>query len=237
MLSRRPTTDHQPPTMISSGVLRSPIVHRPSPIVSSTWTEDRMPATGILYVGTHNGLAIYRPAASGSAWRRVGHTLVGSAVQTIMAVDALTLLVAVDGQPPQQSFDGGSTWSISSTPPAPIGLQVATLHGPAALAYPRLSGATAYARLQGKPPTLIGAGAAGAMLFWSNDDGIHWAPAAMPHDSIGNITSIVPAADRREAAWAGSTQGALLHTEDRGRSWQVVAHEPEAILSLAAVLP
>jgi hypothetical protein len=153
-----------------------------------------------------------------------------------MALDALTLLVAIDGQPAQQSFDGGSTWSASSTPPSPIGLQVATIHGPSSLAYPRLSGATAYARLPGKPPILLGAGAAGSLLFWSSDDGIHWAPAAMPHE-IGNITSMVPATDRRDAGWAGTTAGALLRTEDRGRSWQVIAREPAAILSLAAVLP
>jgi photosystem II stability/assembly factor-like uncharacterized protein len=193
-----------------------------------------MPAKGILYVGTHDGLATYR-RAGGGIWRRVSQALAGSAISTIMAVDALTLLVAIDGQPAQQSFDGGSTWSTSSAPP-PIGLQVATIHGPSSLAYPRLSGATAYARLPGKPPTLLGAGAAGSLLFWSNDDGIHWAPAAMPHE-IGNITSMVPAADRRDAGWAGTMAGALLRTEDRGQSWQVIAREPAAILSLAAVLP
>src|SRR5262245_15450551 len=127
-----------------------------------------MPAKGILYVGTRDGLAIYRPAGAGN-WQRTGHTLAGSAISTILALDAQTLLVAVDGQSAQQSCDGGSTWSAAGAPPAPIGLQVATIHGSATLAYPRLSGATAYARLQGKPPILIGAGAAGSLLFTSND--------------------------------------------------------------------
>ncbi len=65
----------------------------------------------ILYVGTRDGLAIYRPAAG--AWQRAGHTLAGSAIATIMALDAQTLLVAVEGQPAQQSFDGGATWSVA----------------------------------------------------------------------------------------------------------------------------
>jgi photosystem II stability/assembly factor-like uncharacterized protein len=190
-----------------------------------------MPAQGFLYVGTRAGLVTYRPGGAG-VWQRVSHTLAGSAISAGIALDAQTLLVAVDGQPAQQSFDGGGTWSAAATPPAPIGLQVATLHGPAVLAYPRLSGATAYARLHGKPPILIGAGAAGSLLFWSNDDGIHWAPAAMPHQ-IGNITSIVPAADSHNAAWAGTTEGVLLRTGDRGHSWHMTGREPAAILSLA----
>jgi photosystem II stability/assembly factor-like uncharacterized protein len=194
-----------------------------------------MAATGILYVGTRDGLAIYRPAEGGRAWQRTGHTLAGSAIATIMALDAQTLLVAVDNQPAQQSFDGGATWSPASSPPPPIGLQVATLQGLTSLAYPRLSGATAYARLSGKPSILIGAAAAGTMLFWSQDDGIHWAPAAMPREPIGSITSIVPATESRGAAWAGTSTGALLRTNDRSQSWQVAAHEAAAILSLAAV--
>ncbi len=70
-------------------------------------------------------------------------------------------------------------------------------------------------------------------MFWSQDDGIHWAPAAMPREPIGSIASIVPATDSRSAAWAGSDTGALLRSNDRSQSWQVVAHEPAAILSLA----
>jgi photosystem II stability/assembly factor-like uncharacterized protein len=190
----------------------------------------------VLYLGTADGLAIYRAERRGE-WRRVAHTLAGAAVSAIVAADAQTLLAAVMGRPPQQSFDGGAHWSDArAAPPEPIGLQVATLQGPAPLAYPRLSGATAYARLAGSPPTLLGAGADGSFLFRSEDDGIHWQAARIDGDSIGRVAAIVPAADRRAAAWAGSVSGALLRTDDSGRSWQVVAREPAAILSLAAAL-
>jgi len=192
--------------------------------------------SSVLYLGTSDGLAIYR-AAKRSEWRRVGHALAGAAVRAIIAADALTLLVAADGRSPQQSFDGGETWSdAAGAPPEPIGVQVATLHGPTSLAYARLSGATAYARLAGQPPALLGAGADGSFLFRSEDDGIHWQAARMDESASGRVTTIVPAADQRDAAWAGTATGALLRTADRGQSWQLIARESSAILSLAAVL-
>jgi hypothetical protein len=198
--------------------------------------NSRQSKPSLLYVGTSDGLAIYRAAKRGD-WRRVSQTLAGAAVRAIVAADALTLLVAIDGRPPQQSFDGGATWSdAAGTPPEPIGVQVATLHGPVSLAYARLSGATAYARLGGQPPVLLGAGADGSFLFRSEDDGIHWQAARIDDGASGRVTTIVPAADQRDTAWAGTEAGALLRTADRGHSWQLVAHEPAAILCLAAVL-
>ncbi|MEO7908944.1 MAG: hypothetical protein ABIV47_04785 [Roseiflexaceae bacterium] len=192
--------------------------------------------SSVLYVGTSDGLAIYR-AAKRAEWRRVGHALAGAAVSAIVAADAQTLLVAADGRPPQQSFDGGTTWSdAAGSPPEPIGTQVATLGGPMSLTYARLSGATAYARLGGKPPVLLGAGADGSFLFRSEDDGIHWQAARMDENASGRVTTIVPSADHRDIAWAGTATGALLRTSDRGQSWQLVAREPAAILCLVAAL-
>ena len=148
----------------------------------------------------------------------MGHALAGAAVRAIVAADALTLLIAADGRPPQQSFDDGATWSdAAGSPPEPIGVQVATLHGP-------------------MPPALLGAGADGSFLFRSEDDGIHWQAARIDDSASGRVTTIVPAADRRDAAWAGTESGALLRSADRGRFWQLVAREPSAILSLAAAL-
>ena len=190
----------------------------------------------VLFVGTGDGLAIYHAAGRGQ-WRRMGQALAGADVRAIVAADAQTLLVAADGRPPQQSFDGGVTWSdAAGQPPEPIGAQVATLHGTVSLAYARLSGATAYARLGGHPPALLGAGADGSFLFRSEDDGIHWQAARIDDEGIGRVTTIVPAADHRDAAWAGTAAGALLRTADRGHSWQLAARELAAILFLAAVL-
>ena len=167
----------------------------------------------------------------------MGYALAGAAVRAVVAADAQTLLIAADGRPPQQSFDGGATWSdAAGPPPEPIGAQVATLHGLMPLAYARLSGATAYARLGSRPPVLLGAGADGSFLFRSEDDGIHWQAARIAVDAIGRVNTLVPAADRRAAAWAGTALGVLLRTDDHGRSWQLVAREPVAILCLAAAL-
>jgi hypothetical protein len=187
----------------------------------------------ILFVGTEDGLAIYQPASRG-AWRRVAHVLAGCAVRALVVTDAETLLAALDGRPPQQSFDGGTTWSdATGSPPEPIGLRVATAQGPADVAYPRLRGATAYARLRTRPPALLGAGADGALLFRSEDDGIHWQPAAMPAEPVGRIVSLAPATSSA-AAWAGTASGALLRSDDRGRSWRLIAREPAGVLCLAA---
>jgi photosystem II stability/assembly factor-like uncharacterized protein len=189
-----------------------------------------------LFLGTADGLAIYHAAGRGE-WRRVGHALAGATIGAIIAADAQTLLVAADGHPPQQSFDGGAIWSDATGPaPEPIGVQVATLHGPMPVAYARLSGATAYARLASQPPTLLGAGADGSFLFRSEDDGIHWQAARIDSDAIGRVTTLVPALDRRDSAWGGTASGMLLRTNDRGSSWQLVTREPVAILCLAAVL-
>jgi hypothetical protein len=178
---------------------------------------------------------VYRAEGRGD-WRRASHSLASCAIRAIVAVDAQTLVVAVENAPAQQSFDGGATWSEAAEAPEPIGLEVATVNGRSSLAYPRLGGATAYARLAGKPAVLLGAGAGGMALFWSEDDGIHWRPAGIADGDVGNVTALLPAPERRDSAWAGTSTGALLRSDDRGRGWRVVAREPAAILCLAAAL-
>jgi hypothetical protein len=188
---------------------------------------------GALFVGTAEGLVIYREVRG--EWLRGEAHLAGRAVRAIVAADAETLLVAAEGLPAQESFDGGAHWmNAAGAPPEPLGLRVATTAGPIELANPRLQGASAYARLGGQRPTLIGAGAGGAMIFLSNDDGIHWAPAAIAGAAAGRIAAICPDAARPGAAWAGGSTGVLLRSLDRGRSWAEVAHEPAPILALAS---
>ncbi len=173
----------------------------------------------LLYLGTADGLLVYSAAASGVL--PVGRALGGHAVSAILALDAATLLVAAAGLPPQQSFDGGASWS--DAPGAtiePVGLRAATLHGPVAVGNPRLMGATAYARLEGRPPVLVGAGAGGALLFRSLDDGIHWEPAALPAGGLGRVSALAPGP---VATWATTDGGLLLRSDDRGASWREVA--------------
>lgn len=184
-----------------------------------------------LFVGTTAGLAVFQPDVTGQ-WREAYRSLAGLAVTALLALDSETLLAAVAGGPPQQSFDGGRSWSEApGAPVEPIGLRVATTGGPVSLLNPRLMGATAYALLDGRPRVLVGAGAGGTLLFLSYDDGIHWEPAAAP--MAGRITAIIPAA-RPGAAWAATDTGRLLRSDDRGANWRELARVDAAVAALAA---
>lgn len=183
-----------------------------------------------LFVGTANGLAIYNQIGP-DEWQRGVHVLLGQAIRAIVATDAETLLVSADGGVAQESFDGGTNWRTAGGPgPAPIGLDVATADGSAALTNPRLQAATAYARLGGRKAVLLGAGAGGLMLFRSLDNGVHWEPAGMPGAPSGRITTILP---NGNGAWAGGDDGRLLRSTDLGSNWRELAREPAAILCLA----
>lgn len=186
-----------------------------------------------LLAGTADGLAIFddpaRPEPALVALR-------GHGVRAVVAADLAALLVAADDLPPQQSFDGGRSWA--DAPGAvvePMGLRVATVNGPVELANPRLAGASAYGRLGGRQPVLVGAGAGGMMLFRSLDEGIHWEPAAVPGGPAGRVTAIAPGPSG--AIWAGTDAGQILRSDDRGATWREAARLDAAILCLVAVRP
>jgi hypothetical protein len=184
-----------------------------------------------LFVGTADGLLML--AESQGVWRELGRALAGHPVRAVTALSAEALLVAAEGLPPQQSFDGGASWTDApGATVEPPGLRAVTLRGPVPLANPRLMGATAYARLGGRHQMLVGAGAGGMLLFRSDDDGIHWEPAAMP-GGVGLVRAIIPAAGG--VLWAGTDSGRLLRSTDQGASWHEVASLGAPILCLAAV--
>jgi hypothetical protein len=186
-----------------------------------------------LLVGTADGLLIFDDPSGAGPPRAA---LQGRAVRAIVAADPTALLVAAEGLPPQQSFDGGRSWA--DAPGAaiePLGLRVATVNGPVELANPRLAGASAYGRLGGRQPVLVGAGAGGMMLFLSLDEGIHWEPAAVAGGPAGRVTAIAPGPS--QAIWAGTDAGQLLRSDDRGRTWREVARLGAAILCLLAARP
>jgi hypothetical protein len=186
-----------------------------------------------LLAGTADGLAIFDDPAGGGGARVA---LQGRAVRAIVAADAAALLVAADGLPPQQSFDGGRSWADApGAAVEPVGLRVATVNGPVELTNPRLAGATAYGRLGGRGPVLVGAGAGGMMLFRSLDEGIHWEPAAVAGGPAGRVTAIAPGPS--QAIWAGTDAGQLLRSDDRGATWREVARLGAAIHCLVAVRP
>lgn len=189
----------------------------------------------LLYIGTSTGLAIYRAALDANPPQRMALLLPNHDIRAVEATDAETLAVAVAGQPPQQSFDGGQTWSVAASAPLPIGKLVQTRHGPLAPANPRLSGATAYARVATRPPVLLGAGAGGMQLFLSDDDGIHWKPVGLRGTLQGRVVALAPDPGMLRRAWAISDGGTILRSDDAGQSWQALAQAPERMCCLAVV--
>lgn len=203
-----------------------------------------MAKAGIVYVGTTDGLVTYSDPGGSGRWRRVGQSLGGRAVRAMLAADALTLLVVVD-QEALHSTDGGQSWSpapadeaaglltLAASPP-PI---VTTAHGPAQwrIATAPAPGATALALLAGKSETLIAAVDEGAGLARSEDGGATWAPAQVATTLQGKVRALMPASYHMDIAWAGTDQGQLLRSDDRGRTWVEVAREKAGILSLAVV--
>lgn len=208
-----------------------------------------MAKAGIVYVGTDNGLVTYSDPGGTGRWRRVGHTLEGSPVRAIIALDAsqnaLDLLVAADGQPPLHSSDGGQTWALApdneaealSTIQQRDGIFVATAQGMAQWKsdHPLAPGAVALAMLAGKQETLIAAVNGGTTLVRSEDGGASWTPAQVEGELLGTVTILSPASYHMDIVWAGTDRGQLLRSDDRGRLWQSVADEGAAIHSLAVV--
>jgi photosystem II stability/assembly factor-like uncharacterized protein len=187
-----------------------------------------------IFVGTDGGL--YRLDADTGPPRIAAQLLVGKALIALIATDAETLLVGLADGGALQSFDGGATWlDAPGQSPMPVGRQVLTRHGVGAPPYRQLSDATAYARLEGRPPLLLGAGAGGMQLFRSSDDGIHWEAAGMPSEPVGRITTLAPSATRPTRCWAGTDAGLLLESTDGGQRWTIALRLEAAIRCLAVL--
>jgi photosystem II stability/assembly factor-like uncharacterized protein len=203
-----------------------------------------MAKAGIVYVGTAEGLAIYSDPGGSGRWRRVGLSLPGQAIEALIAADALSLL-ALGAGAAQRSEDGGQTWQVASEADAAAlkalqagsGPIIATAHGPARWRGEHLPApaATALALLAGKQEVLLAALGAGTGLARSEDGGANWAPASVVGALNGSVRTIMPASYHMDIAWAGSDSGQLLRSDDRGRTWHLIAQEPVAILSLAVV--
>ncbi len=184
----------------------------------------------MLFIGTEAGLLAWDGLTS--ALPRM--ILAGRRVEALEALDAATLVAGCGDAGGWMSFDGGASWHVAPRVPQPPGARVVQRQGLSAVALPRLSGATAYAALEGRVPVLLGAGAAGAQLFRSEDGGIHWQAARMPAERIGAVTCLAPSGDDPAAAWAGTADGMLLQTRDAGRSWGLAWRGGAPLLVLAA---
>jgi photosystem II stability/assembly factor-like uncharacterized protein len=203
-----------------------------------------MAQAGIVYVGTSDGLATYSDPGGTGRWRRVGHDLAGRRVRALLAADALTVLAVVD-QGALRTSDGGQSWELAPDSEASgllslaaaSGPVVATAHGPAQWRgdHPPAPGATALALLAGKQETLIAAVAGGASLAYSVDGGASWQTAALETPLEGAVRALAPASYHMDIAWAGTDQGQILRSDNRGAVWREIAREKAAVLSLAVV--
>lgn len=190
------------------------------------------PQREIVFVGTSTGL--FRCAHTASGWNATP-LRTGASISRITAFDSSMLLIIEGEDTSWQTFDGGATWQEGgAVPTLPAPPLVQTVHGPATLPNPRLSLAIAYARLPDRNGTLLGAGANGMLLFRSDDEGIHWEPAAAPLDA-GRIAALVPSAHQPATAWAGTERGAILRTANAGITWAQVLQVEGAVLALAPV--
>ncbi len=203
-----------------------------------------MAKAGIVYVGTSDGIVTYSDPGGTGRWRRVGQALEGRPVRALLAADALTLLAVVE-QGALHSTDGGQSWSAAPddeaagllTLASATGPVVATAHGPAQWRGDQgpAPGAAALALLAGKQETLIAALDGGASLAYSVDGGASWQAATLETPLAGAVRALAPASYHMDFAWAGTDQGQILRSDNRGVAWREIAREKAAVLSLAVV--
>ncbi len=203
-----------------------------------------MAKAGIVYAGSDDGLVVYSDPGGIGRWRRVHHVMEGHAVVAIKALDALTLLIAVESMGAQRSDDGGQSWysapdadadALAAAAATLAANGVATAQGPVQRSVPGVHDATALALLAGKTDTLIAASDGGITLQRSDDGGATWEPAQLSTEIRGTVRTIMPARYHMDVVWAGTGGGQLLRSDDRGRSWEQIAEEAAAIRCLAVV--
>jgi photosystem II stability/assembly factor-like uncharacterized protein len=203
-----------------------------------------MARAGIVYVGTNAGLVTYSDPGETGKWRRTGHSLDGTPIQAVDAIDAMNLIVALADGPPQRSTDGGNSW-VNAQPaecthliaPQAAGAAppIATAQGLAHWtgAHHPATDAVALALLSGRQETMLASGLKIGPIARSEDGGASWTAVATPEALQGKIQVIQPSSYHMDIAWAGTDAGELLYSEDRGRSWRLLAREEHAIRCLA----
>ncbi len=178
-----------------------------------------MAQAGIIYIATDDGLVTLSDPGGSGRWRQVGHTLRKHAISAVVASNAMHLLVQTSSGA-QQSSDGGMSWQ-PATETAPLDHRV-----------PRDARVT----LQGQPPVMLAVrltSSGSLALQRSEDSGTTWQTVALTAPLQGTVTVIVTVPHHRDQAWAGTDAGELLHTTDRGRTWQQVLDGLPSIRSLA----
>jgi hypothetical protein len=93
--------------------------------------------------------------------------------------------------------------------------------------------AVSLAALAGQAPALLVARAGGG-IERSDDEGATWTAAEVEGAGQGDITALTAVGYHVDTAFAGSAEGTLFMTTDRGRSWQQIKQGLPPIRSIAA---
>lgn len=218
------------------------------------------PATVVLATSAGE---LQRSDDGGANWRMLSRSQLPAGDIAQMLIDPHTpeqVVVALRGGNVWASDNDGETWNMRSVglpggldtltaSPGRAGRLFATVDGDMW----RTSDSLQWIQATGKPPALLGGiiavlpgktevllattldshGTAG--LARSDDDGDTWQVATTDTTLEAAITVIIPAAYHLDTAWAGTSDGQLLLSDDRGRSWHTVARDLAPIRALAAV--
>ncbi len=98
----------------------------------------------------------------------------------------------------------------------------------------------ALAMLPGKTPTWLAAHVAtdgSPQVLRSDDSGATWEPATLegePPPAIERVTVLATADYNRDYAWAGTANGLVLTSDNRGRSWRTLTGELAPVRAVVA---
>jgi len=205
-----------------------------------------------LYLGASNG-SIYRSADGGASWdlsplnRRPATSV---ARITVAADDSQRLYAGLDAGGVWVSADGGASWApygaglsgavtdLASAPDALYALVEGLAYrcASADARWEQLESGSepgvALAALAGEQPALLLARPGG--IARSADGGASWTTAEPELSWEGGLTTIAAVRYHIDTALAGSGGGQLAHSEDRGRSWQILKQGLPPIRSISA---
>lgn len=197
------------------------------------------PTTMVALVGG----ALHRSDDAGATWQPAEAPWADATLLALDAADPQRLAVA-SGSAVWHSEDGGTRWLVVDPAPQPVqSLLVAdgrlvALGNDTVLVWDSAAGwqkqapvsGTILAGLAGKTPVLLCGGASG--IARSENNGTTWQAADIPESAA--ITALVPGRYNIDLAFAGTAEGHVLLSADRGRTWQPLRRESSPILSLAA---
>lgn len=214
-----------------------------------------MAKAGLLFVGTDDGLVLFSDPGAAGRWLRIGHELRGGQVRAVWPLTDTPLLVLAGGPAGLwRSADGGASWRQAldldvvdlagdKATPQTIDLAVASgqryrsddggLTWVAQDRRPVSVPSPVSAALPGREPALLAVLPQGG-IGRSVDGGATFAPTQVDVPWTGEITIIAPAPYHIDTAFAGSANGQLTISADRGRTWRTIKRDLPPIRAIAA---